>query len=401
LANKAYAFQTSYTAKLDSKAIDDYKEYFESINVPNGSKMGVVYDIVHAYPFINGNGAGFTSDVLKNSYLSFLNSLIDINHNMEYIVGTIVKAEIIEDGNSPLTIRLFGVLDKDILLQWGIEDLISEDWSMECKFSQYCYSIGNKIYQPSDVPEIDTHFNEIAEGQPIYDKVGNRVNILLGGTNGTVDFNRCGLIIWGQGADSLAETHLQVANDKTKQNKKGSEINMAFKEFLTEADWNAAVASIKNDYKTELKFDQIQTDLQTAQASLVTKDTEITDLGGKLQTAEASAVSEKTRADVAEGKLTEIATAKLVEDRKTVLASKSYELDEEDTQFIASASQEDFDKFVKRIEKVQASTAKTMEAKAEKLGIKEAFASLNLTGKTTEDEGNGSDNKVEKPNILM
>ena len=113
--NTAYAFNTSYTAKLNPIAIDNYTEFFASIGVPSGSKLGVVFDIVHAYPFMNGNGQGFTSDVLKNSAMSFLNSLIDINHNKEYIVGTIVKVDLIENDTSPLTVRLVGVLDKQLL----------------------------------------------------------------------------------------------------------------------------------------------------------------------------------------------------------------------------------------------------------------------------------------------
>jgi hypothetical protein len=403
LESQAFTFKTSYTTKLNPQAIDNYTEFLASIGIPSSSKLGCVFDIVHAYPMINGNGAGFTVDVLRNSAMSFLNSLIDINHDRNYIVGSIVKVDLIENDTSPLTVRLVGVLDKQILKDWGIEDLINDDWSMECLFNEYVYSIGGKIYKPEDIPDIDKKFNNIADGEPIFDQKGNRVNILLGGINGTVDFNRCGLIIWGQGADPLAETHLQVANLKNQKenNNKGSE-NMPFKQFETEADWKAAEAEIKNNYKVELKLDELQTNLQNAQASLTEKDSKITELSSELETTKASLTEVTERANKAEGELEKQAQAKLVEDRKQVLASKNYELDEEDNQFIATASQEDFDKFVKRIEKVQASTTKILEAKASQLGhkeVKEVFASLNLTGKTSDNDDGY--NKNESTNILL
>lgn len=371
MPNQAFAFNTSFTTKLNPQAIDNYQEFFESIGVPSSSKLGVVFDIVHAFPMINGNGHGFTSDVLKRSAMSFLNSLIDINHDRNYIVGSIVKVDLIENDISPLTVRLVGVLDKQILQDWGIEDLLDEDWSMECLYNEYLYSIGSKIFKPHEVPDIDKQFNDIADGKTVYDKVGNRIGLLLGGTDGTVDFNRCGLIIWGEGADRLAETHLQVANKKNNNNKEG-EI-MPFKQFETEADWNAAVASIKEEYKTELKFDQLQNDLQTANASLTTE--------------KERADTEKVRADNAEAKLTEQATATLITERKQVLASKNYPADrlEAKAEWLGKASKEEFDSFVEEVDVLFATANKQMEAKAEKLGFKEAFASINLTGKSTED----------------
>ena len=124
---QAFAFNTSFTTKLNPQAIDNYQEFFNSIGVPSTSKLGVVFDIVHAFPMINGNGHGFTSDVLKKSAMSFLNSLIDINHDRNCVAGSIVKVDLIEDDVSPLTIRLVGVLDKQILQDWGVEDLIDED----------------------------------------------------------------------------------------------------------------------------------------------------------------------------------------------------------------------------------------------------------------------------------
>jgi hypothetical protein len=358
----------------------------------------------------NGNSHGFTSEVLKKSADTFLNSLIDINHDRNCVVGSIVKVDIIEDETSPLTIRLVGVLDKQLLKDWGIEDLLDEDWSMECRYNQYLYCIGNKIYNPSDLPEIDKQFVDISQGSPVYDKLGNRVCLLLGGTDEKIDFNRCGLIIWGEGADPLAQTHLQVANRlNNNQSTKGDD-KMPFIQYETEQQFNEAVAKIKEDYKKELKFDEINSQLETANASLktandtlATKETEITELSGKLQTAEASVTSEKERADTAESKLTEIATAKLVDERKQVLASKNYEADEDDAQFIATASQEDFDKFVKRIEKVQSATAKNLEAKASQLGedAKQMFASLNLTGKQNDDTHEEPHVDLKNINVLV
>jgi hypothetical protein len=404
--NTAYAFNTSFTAKLNPIAIDDYTEFFTSIGVPSASKLGCVFDIIHAYPMFNGNAHGFVSDVLKKSANSFLTSLIDINHDRSCVAGSIVKVDLIENDVSPLTVRLAAVLDKQILADWGIENLLDEDWSMECKYNNYLYSIGSRIYQPSELPDIDKQFKDISEGKPVYDKLGNRVCLLLGGSDETIDFNRCGLIIWGEGADPLAQTHYQVASklnnkDEKQTNNEGSESNtMAFKEFLTEADYNAAISSIvektKNDYKNELKFDELSTNLQTATATLLTKDTEITDLSGKLKTAEASALSEKERADIAESKLQAQATAALIIERKQILASKQYPEDRitKKEEWLGKASKEDFDNFIEEVDALFATANKTLEAKASQLGVKEALGSLfNLTAKTSEGEGSDESNK--------
>jgi hypothetical protein len=415
----AYAFNTSFTAKLNPVAIDDYTEFFTSIGVPSPSKLGVVFDIIHAYPMFNGNAHGFVADVLKKSASSFLTSLIDINHDRSCVAGSIVKVDLIENDVSPLTVRLAAVLDKQILADWGIENLLNEDWSMECRYNNYLYNIGSRIIQPSEVPDIDKQFKDIADGKPVYDKLGNRVCLLLGGSDETIDFNRCGLIIWGEGADPLAQTHLQVAsklnsqtnNDQTNnQNNKGSEPNMAFKEFETEADYNAAIASIvekvKSDYKTELKFDELSNTLQTATATLTTKDTEITELTNKLKTAEASALSEKERADVAEGKLQAQAAASLIAERKQVLASKQYPEDRivKKEEWLGKASVEEFNSFVEEVDALFATATKTLEAKASQLGYKEALGSLfNLTAKTSEGEGTEThtEQKTKEKNILL
>lgn len=365
MANQAYAFKTGYTTRLNSVAIDDYKEFFASIGVPSPSKLGVVFDIVHSYPMLNGNFHGFSADVLRNSYKTFINSPIDINHERGSICGTIVDAQLVENGNAPLTVRLVAVLYRDILKEWGIEDLMNEDWSMECLFSNVLYVVGGKVYKPEDVPEIDAQFNDLADGKPVFDNLGNRVGMLLGGSD-AVDFNGCGLIIWGSGADPLAETHLQVANNKNQEGV-NTELN------YTEEQMNEAKAELQK------QIDKLTADLESAQASLKEKDE-------ALKNAEASLVAEKERADKAEAELKNQATAKLVDERKQVLASKNYDVEEDDMSFLAEASQEDFDKFVKRIEKVQASTVKTLQAKAQEMGS-QAFASLNLTGEGEQNSG--------------
>lgn len=379
---QAFAFNTSFTTKLNPQAIDNYQEFFNSIGVPSASKLGVVFDIVHAFPMINGNGHGFTSDVLKKSAMSFLNSLIDINHDRNCVVGSIVKVDLIEDDVSPLTIRLVGVLDKQILQDWGVEDLIDEDWSMECLYNDYAYCIGSKIYKPQDVPEIDKQFAEIAEGQAIYDKIGNRVGLLLGGIDGVVNFNRCGLIIWGEGADRLAETHLQVAH---KKNKEGDV--MPFKIFETEADYNAAIASVKQEVENNFN--------QTIVAS---KDQEIADWKAKAEDFETKYNAEKERADSAENKLQEQVTAALIAERKQALVNVKYPEDriEKKVEWLGKASKEEFDEFIEEVKALYASASKQLEAKASAMGL-QGFASINLTGEQTTNKNN----KNEEINPLL
>lgn len=379
---QAFAFNTSFTTKLNPQAIDSYQEFFNSIGVPSASKLGVVFDIVHAFPMINGNGHGFTSDVLKKSAMSFLNSLIDINHDRNCVAGSIVKVDLIEDDVSPLTIRLVGVLDKQILQDWGVEDLIDEDWSMECLYNDYAYCIGSKIYKPQDVPEIDKQFAEIAEGQAIYDKIGNRVGLLLGGIDGVVNFNRCGLIIWGEGADRLAETHLQVAH---KKNKEGDV--MPFKIFETEADYNAAIASVKQEVENNFN--------QTIVAS---KDQEIADWKAKAEDFETKYNAEKERADSAENKLQEQVTAALIAERKQALANVKYPEDsiEKKVEWLGKASKEEFDEFIEEVKALYASASKQLEAKASAMGL-QGFASINLTGEQTTNKNN----KNEEINPLL
>jgi hypothetical protein len=314
--------------------------------------------------------------------MSFLNSLIDINHDRNCVAGSIVKVDLIEDDVSPLTIRLVGVLDKQILQDWGVEDLIDEDWSMECLYNDYAYCIGSKIYKPQDVPEIDKQFAEIAEGQAIYDKIGNRVGLLLGGIDGVVNFNRCGLIIWGEGADRLAETHLQVAH---KKNKEGDV--MPFKIFETEADYNAAIASVKQEVENNFN--------QTIVAS---KDQEIADWKAKAEDFETKYNAEKERADSAENKLQEQVTAALIAERKQALANIKYPEDriEKKVEWLGKASKEEFDEFIEEVKALYASASKQLEAKASAMGL-QGFASINLTGEQTTNKNN----KNEEINPLL
>ncbi|NLE04744.1 MAG: hypothetical protein GX638_08090, partial [Crenarchaeota archaeon] len=242
--------------------------------------------------------------------------------------------------------------------------------------------IGSKIYKPQDVPEIDKQFAEIAEGQAIYDKIGNRVGLLLGGIDGVVNFNRCGLIIWGEGADRLAETHLQVAH---KKNKEGDV--MPFKIFETEADYNAAIASVKQEMENNFN--------QTIVAS---KDQEIADWKAKAEDFETKYNAEKERADSAENKLQEQVTAALIAERKQALANVKYPEDriEKKVEWLGKASKEEFDEFIEEVKALYASASKQLEAKASAMGL-QGFASINLTGEQTTNENN----KNEEINPLL
>jgi hypothetical protein len=357
------SFKTSFTTALNTQAVDNYVEYFASMGVPSETKLGVVFDIVHAFPFINTNHHGFTSDVLRNSYSSFLGSLIDINHDKNYIVGSIVKAELIEEENKPLGIRLLAIMDKDILREWSIEDLTNEDWSMECKFANYLYAIGNKIVSPSEFPEIDERYNDIAEGQPVYDAIGNRVGLLMGGTD-KVNFHRCGLIITGRGADQLAETHLQVAHEKG-----GNELDTFTQEQLDQ----------KLSEQKELLASEYATKIDEAKSTTASeKDVEWQTKYDELR---ASFDEMKSRAEVAEGTLGEIKAQELVAKRKQCLAEANYPdgMLEKKASFIASASDEEFEAFVGEFKELSASFKPATTVVASDKQTKTVVASVVVT----------------------
>ena len=351
-------------------------------NAPSKTKGTLVMDVITSIPNANANGMGFTKETLKNSYQSMKSTPLDYEHEQHIILGHVIEPELIEDGDFTI-LRTASITWKDRLREWGIEDLSKLQFSMECLYNQYDFWVKSKgVIEKENAPvEWIEKLENWDYNEPVLDlETGERVILLLGGKNGIVEFNGIGVTC--NPADITAKTLYQAANKKTNE-MEGEK--MSFKIFETEADYNTAVATVKSEVEGSLN--QV----------IASKDEEINSWKAKAEEFEGKYNEEKTRADAFDATIAEQAKAALLETRKQVLASKNYESDEDDNLFIAEASQEDFDKFVKRIEKAQASVAKQFEAKAERLGFKEAYASLNLTAEDGEGEGEGE--KSDKPKL--
>jgi predicted metal-dependent hydrolase len=137
---------------------------------------------------------------------------------------------------------------------------------------------------------------------------------------------------------------------------------------------------------------------------LTDKEKLIKETDEKLKTAEASLLIEKEAKEKAEGEIAKQAEAALISERKQVLTSINYpeDLVAKKADYLAKASKEDFESFVEEVKVLFASATKNIQAKAELAGYKEIFASLNLTGKTSEsNEGDDPNKQTEKVNILF
>jgi hypothetical protein len=397
----------SYTLHLEPEFNEElqkeYIDYFKEKGIPSKNKQGAVFDLCRSLPAYNKNDMGIRPEVLELSYKTIEDTLGDINHDINLTIGSTMKSELIHKGeNEPIVMRICAVFAKNRLRgnpYYNIDSISNQNgFSMEALFSDWEYLVNGTILTRQEKPEITEQQveNLVLYGESIYDSQGNRVILLLGTIDNPIEFNGFALIVnQEKPADPQStKTYLEVASQKVKdEQNKGSDKEMPFKQFETEAEFNTFIAETKNAYKIELNYDKLQGDLQTASASLQTandslkeKDDQIQDFTTKLATANDSLATMTTRAETAEGELQKQAVAKITEDRKQALAAKNYEVDEDDLQFIATATQEDFDKFVKRIEKVQASTTKQFETKASQMGYKEAWATINLTGKMSEDE---------------
>lgn len=357
--DKALAFKSSFMTSLNSQATDEYKQFFMDLGIPNGSKAGVVVDACRSLPFINGNFMAFTEKVLENSYQSFTNSFIDLEHDESVILGNIVKSELVKTEGQPTVIRVCAAMWKDIMDNWCISDLMTERWSMEAKTKSYAFIINGNIVEWDNAPQKwRDSLNCWYLGTPVYDDFGNRIGLLLGGINGTVDFSGLALLSWKNPADSLTKTNLMVAS----KIKEGEDMVNYNQEQLNEA---VKVAKAEKDTEYSPKLQEMDSKLQTANASIAEKDTRIQELETKIAEAELKVQAESNRAVIAEAEVAKRDNEKRFEERKTILASKNYPADmlEEEKEFIASASQEDFDKFVVKFEKL-AVAMKTTKATA-------------------------------------
>jgi hypothetical protein len=404
---------------VDESILIDLKNELEVNGIPSISKIGVGLTFARSLPYTNSNGLGITAKCIKNSLDTGRFSKFDFAHNQSDIMGTMISLKIYDDTEElipekPMRIFGLGALYRNRLNDYGIypDDLPNWGTSQEVLFKDFDFWYKGKVVLKEDADsDWLLHVDEIIKGIPYYSE-NSRVCIIAGGIDDDahVDFNGNALTM--NPADKEAGILLAVAEhrypifdlgviQKNEKQIKEGEI-MAFKTFETEADYNAAIASIiekaKNDAKTELQpsIDKLTGDLQTANASLTEKDGKITEINGELETAKASIASEKERADSAETKLSEIATAQLVSERKQVLASIGYpeDLVTKKADYIAKSSKEEFDSFVEEVKVLFASASKTLQAKAEQLGItKEAFASIGLTLDEQSNEQHQEDNK--------
>ena len=321
--------------------------------------MGVVLDLVHSFPFINDNYMGFLPETLENSYTTILDNPVDLEHERSMIIGNVIKAELIKEENKPSVLRVCVVLYKDILEQNWIKDISKTGWSMECLYSDYAFSINGKIFKKEDYPEFMERLDDWRSGVPVYDSVGNRVSLILGGIDGEIEFNGCGLINWGNQADPFANTLLSVAN----KNKGVDKMEKTYTDAEVTLKVQAAEAAMKEVVKKEY-----EPKLEEVKASLAAKDEEITTL--KAENDEL-----KTKCATA----SEIIAGYVVKERKAALASKGYpeEMLGKKEDFLKTASEEDFNGFVEEFEALAKVLKPVQSATASR--NTGAFNFLNLT----------------------
>ena len=343
IEKQAFAFKVTYFSKLDVDQSDTYTEYFKKLGIPSGSKTGVVLNMCHSLPYWNDNAMGFTATTLRNSYESAMGSPINLDHNRDIILGTIVKPELYDEGEGkPLTLRAISVAWKYRVQEWWI-DLQYQGWSMECAYNDYSFYVDGKIIEKTDAPvswieNIDNWRN----GIPVYDEKGNRVVLLLGGTDGIVDFN--GLAITYSPADRLAETLLSVAS-KVK--------NEGGQDMFTQEQLDQAVANAVKE--TEDKMNLKVVALESEKNALANK---VTETETKLHEVETKVTESEAKASALEIKIKEKEMDDRFKTRMDAIASKSLVIRDEKKEFIRNAEDEVFNDFIADLEAV-ASIKKT------------------------------------------
>lgn len=363
-----YAFKTTYDIKLDLKAVEDYKSLFESHLAPSKSKATVVADVITSIPNVNSNAMGFTAKTLKNSYQTMKTVPIDYEHSQEMILGNVIEPFLIEEDDNVI-LRVAGIMWKKPLRYLGIDDLTLPKWSMECFHTDYAFYTQSKgVIEKDNAPvKWVEQLENWDYGEPVIDEEnGERVILLLGGSDGIVEFS--GLAVTWNPADKTTQTLYQAASEKNK----GSEVKLELTEKQLQEKIDEAIASVKAEY--DKKLDE-------AKASVLEKDNLIKEYDEKLKTAEASVLSEKDRADKAEGIIKEREIADRFASRKEVLASKKLSYRQEKESFIKDSNDEQFNDWVADLEALASSFVKEKTASANE---KEDII-VNLTGNDKED----------------
>lgn len=337
--------------------------------------MGVVFDLIHSFPYINDNQMGFLLEVLEKSYLTLLDNPVDLNHDRNIIIGNIVKVDLMKEENKPAVVRVAAVLYKDILENYWIKNLEDLGWSMSCYFNDYAFAINGKVYKKEKFPEFMERLNDWKEGIPVYDSTGNRVSLLLGGIDGEVEFNGCGLIEWGSPADKFANTLLQVAKKNGVDNMPKTYTEEEFK-----MEVKNAVASAKEEVKNEF-----ESKLNQVKADLAAKEEEIANLKAENE-------SFKTQLTAANEKISEY----VVKDRKAVLASKGYpgDLIVQKEEFLKKATDEEFNNFITEFEALANALKSTQTQNAVANTVSSGFGHMfiNLTNDNSGDANQDTTN---------
>lgn len=369
---------------VDESILIDLKKDLEANGIPSISKVGVGLTLMRSLPYVNGNGMCMTAKCIKNSLNSGRFSQFNFLHERGIAVGTMIGLKVYDDTEElipkiPMRVFGLGALYRDRLEDLNILPNELPQWgtSVEVLFKDFDFWHKGKIVLKEEAPsEWLTYVNEIADGIP-YMWENSRVCIIAGGVDDDAVVEFVGNALTMNPADKEAGILLAVAARRfpifdleMKNEQKGDDL-MPFKTFETEADWNAIVASIKKEYKKELKFDEVMEELQTVKASLQEKDNQLSEA--------------LERAEKAEGELQKQAIAALVAERKQILASKNYPEDRiaKKEDWLAKASQEEFNAFIEEIEALREIMKQEITAKASMKNANESLSDIviSLTAK--------------------
>jgi hypothetical protein len=217
---------------------------------------------------------------------------------------------------------------------------------MECIPSGYAFYTPTKgVIEKENAPvEWVEHLADWDDGIPVYDSDTNeRVILLLGGSEGSVEF--IGIGITDRPADTTAYTLLQVAHEKGIYSEGGQETLETYTQEQLDQKLNEQKEQLASEYATQIE-----------DAKIVTATAKDAEWQTKFDEVQASLKSEKERADNAEATLGEIRAKELVASRKEILAEANYpeSMLEKKAEFIASATNEDFDAFVAEFKEITA-----------------------------------------------
>lgn len=381
--------------EVDDATIEEIKSFLYENGVPSISKIGVGFSYLRSLPYCNGNGHALTAKCIKNSMDSIRFSQFDFNHNPDDIIGSVIGCKIFNDTDelvpkTPMRLLGMGVLYRHRLRDHCIEpqDLINYATSFEIGFRDFDFWYKGQIVMREDAPsEWLLKLDDLVQGIPYYWE-GERVCLILGGVDddATVDFNANTLLTVEPGDN---ESGILVAVAR--------KLNGVFD--IEEGGLEMTYTQEQLDEKVALAKKEAEASFSAKAAEYDEKVNELTtkvaEMESKISELETALAAEKERADSAESKVLAMETEKLVNERKSALASKGYpeELIEQKLDFMAKASPEEFDGFVAEFEAIAShfQTTKTATASAAE-EVKTVVANLTV--------GSGSNNEEDFNPIL-